>query len=316
VRIIAKQILIGLDYLNRVCGIIHTDLKPENVLVSLTASELKDISENGSLKVSKKNKKKMGKKNYENESESNLSMTQEERKNKKKKDKRKKLKNRKKQVKKLQKLGHNEEEIKVAIETFNQNEKLKAEEAKNNESESNDEDNYDIDELIERPKIQSVPKYSHDLEDSENGEYEFDISDYSRKLQSYIKEKTRIKNDVEYREDLIEKKKLLDVADEKEKLKILKSANDRGKKRGPGLDENSKVKIVDMGNACWFHHHFSTEIQTRQYRSPEVIQFNKHNLNLFNFILGYLILFYLILGYYWSQIWHICGYLVICLYVI
>jgi serine/threonine-protein kinase SRPK3 len=26
-----------------------------------------------------------------------------------------------------------------------------------------------------------------------------------------------------------------------------------------------------MGNACWYHHHFSTEIQTRQYRSPEVI---------------------------------------------
>jgi len=54
------------------------------------------------------------------------------------------------------------------------------------------------------------------------------------------------------------------------KMNILKSANDRGKKRGPGLDENVNVKIVDMGNACWLHHHFSTEIQTRQYRSPEV----------------------------------------------
>lgn len=32
-----------------------------------------------------------------------------------------------------------------------------------------------------------------------------------------------------------------------------------------------KVKIADLGNACWFNHHFSTEIQTRQYRSPEVI---------------------------------------------
>ena len=25
-----------------------------------------------------------------------------------------------------------------------------------------------------------------------------------------------------------------------------------------------------MGNGCWTHHHFSSEIQTRQYRSPEV----------------------------------------------
>ena len=32
-RKIAIHVLIGLDYLHRVCGIIHTDLKPENVLV-------------------------------------------------------------------------------------------------------------------------------------------------------------------------------------------------------------------------------------------------------------------------------------------
>ena len=26
-----------------------------------------------------------------------------------------------------------------------------------------------------------------------------------------------------------------------------------------------------MGNGCWTYHHFTPEIQTRQYRSPEVI---------------------------------------------
>jgi serine/threonine protein kinase len=31
------------------------------------------------------------------------------------------------------------------------------------------------------------------------------------------------------------------------------------------------LKIADLGNACWTHHHFQPEIQTRQYRSPEVI---------------------------------------------
>lgn len=31
------------------------------------------------------------------------------------------------------------------------------------------------------------------------------------------------------------------------------------------------VKIVDFGNACWTHKHFSSDIQTRQYRSPETI---------------------------------------------
>eukprot|EP00929_Paragymnodinium_shiwhaense_P118222 TRINITY_DN9014_c0_g1_i1.p1 TRINITY_DN9014_c0_g1~~TRINITY_DN9014_c0_g1_i1.p1 ORF type:complete len:641 (-),score=164.82 TRINITY_DN9014_c0_g1_i1:354-2276(-) len=34
VRKLAAHVLIGLDYLHRICGIIHTDLKPENVLVA------------------------------------------------------------------------------------------------------------------------------------------------------------------------------------------------------------------------------------------------------------------------------------------
>ena len=37
-----------------------------------------------------------------------------------------------------------------------------------------------------------------------------------------------------------------------------------------GVDVIS-VKIADLGNACWVNHHFTNDIQTRQYRSPEVI---------------------------------------------
>lgn len=32
-----------------------------------------------------------------------------------------------------------------------------------------------------------------------------------------------------------------------------------------------ECSIVDLGNACWTNKHFSSEIQTRQYRSPEVM---------------------------------------------
>lgn len=35
VKQITKQVLMGLDYLHRECGIIHTDLKPENVLIEI-----------------------------------------------------------------------------------------------------------------------------------------------------------------------------------------------------------------------------------------------------------------------------------------
>jgi serine/threonine protein kinase len=42
-------------------------------------------------------------------------------------------------------------------------------------------------------------------------------------------------------------------------------------KRGPKLNEDAVLTIVDMGNGCWTHHHYTSEIQTRQYRSPETI---------------------------------------------
>ncbi|CEF65486.1 Protein kinase domain and Serine/threonine-/dual specificity protein kinase, catalytic domain and Protein kinase-like domain-containing protein [Strongyloides ratti] len=40
-----------------------------------------------------------------------------------------------------------------------------------------------------------------------------------------------------------------------------------------GLEEFSKidVKLADLGNACWVDHHFTEDIQTRQYRSLEVL---------------------------------------------
>ncbi|CAX44834.1 serine/threonine protein kinase (SRPK), putative [Candida dubliniensis CD36] len=36
-------------------------------------------------------------------------------------------------------------------------------------------------------------------------------------------------------------------------------------------NELISVKIADLGNACWTNHHFTDEIQTRQYRSPEIL---------------------------------------------
>lgn len=54
-------------------------------------------------------------------------------------------------------------------------------------------------------------------------------------------------------------------------------AEDRGKKRPERYDRidemyrNVPVKIVDLGNACWTYKHFTADIQTLQYRCPEVL---------------------------------------------
>ena len=43
---------------------------------------------------------------------------------------------------------------------------------------------------------------------------------------------------------------------------------------GTSLEEallQADCKIVDFGNACWVTKQFTTDIQTRQYRCPEVL---------------------------------------------
>lgn len=49
VRTIARQVLIGLDYLHRICRVIHTDIKPENILLQLTQSQLNELIARGSF---------------------------------------------------------------------------------------------------------------------------------------------------------------------------------------------------------------------------------------------------------------------------
>ncbi|XP_069085957.1 SRSF protein kinase 2 isoform X2 [Pleurodeles waltl] len=39
----------------------------------------------------------------------------------------------------------------------------------------------------------------------------------------------------------------------------------------PKNADSIRVKIADLGNACWVHKHFTEDIQTRQYRSIEVL---------------------------------------------
>lgn len=62
VRRLARQCLIGLDYMHRMCQIIHTDFKPENVVICLRDEEIGEISKTGQLTTTKQGKNEQIKK--------------------------------------------------------------------------------------------------------------------------------------------------------------------------------------------------------------------------------------------------------------
>ena len=200
----------------------------------------------------------------------------------------KKYKQKKKQIKKFERMGLSPQEIEKKLEELEKNEK-----SKNFEKLIPDDaeiDEYDIDDLIERPRVSSVPKVNlnnnanekeqDDLDEEEglnnneeeNQPYDMNLMDYARTLQSYVKEKNRIIHDDKYRKNIIIQNEMLSKAKtDIEKSKIIKELKEKFSRRGPEIDPSIEVKICDLGNACWFNHHFSTIIQTRQYRSPEVL---------------------------------------------
>ena len=286
VRIITKQILIGLDFLHRICHIIHTDMKPENILVCLTNDELRLIQETGTYNINN------------NKTKFSIDDIMKERKNLIEERK----KNQIRQIKKLERENIPPEIIEERIKKI-----MEIEDEENNFDNSKDIidiNNFDINELIERPRISSVPKYNFDFVYSENenenkssvssvssemnissikenildnyedknNPYDINLKEYKSSLQDYLKEKNRILHDINYRKFILLKNKIISTKKTtEEKNLFLEDINDYFELRGPKVDSSIQVKICDIGNACWFNYHFSTIIQTRQYRSPEII---------------------------------------------
>lgn len=47
VKWIIRQVLLGVDYLHTQCGIIHTDIKPENILLCVRDAHVKKLASEG-----------------------------------------------------------------------------------------------------------------------------------------------------------------------------------------------------------------------------------------------------------------------------
>ena len=264
VKIITKQILIGLDYLHRFCGIIHTELKPENIWICLTTKQIEEINQSGKYEQSifTSNKKEKIKDIDDNNNSFLAQCIIENKLISKKKKKKKKKKIFKPKIKVYEDIN-----ILKKFQEINLNE--------------NDFINYNINinQILERPKVLSVPKkIFHYFEDSKDfdtqleSEYESNLIDYSKSIKKYLSEKKKISQDYEYRLKYILTSKIIQSKfDEKKQLDYINSLQKDLFKLFLDLDSNIRIKISNFSNACYLNHHFSREIQTRQYRAPEII---------------------------------------------
>ncbi|KAF9169086.1 serine/threonine protein kinase, CMGC group [Mortierella sp. AD011] len=198
VRQISRQVLMGLDYMHRECGIIHTDLKPENVLVCVEDVEQvvrgligdMDYSDPAALaKASRTSKAK---------------------------------------IIESRPLTHGGASVKVASASTPYNTLTKNQKKK----------------FRQKLNKQGTQKAGDDDVEEDSADTPMTTANLERTMSD-------IKLDTKSSET--------------------NASSDQNSKEYPVTPKTITVKIADLGNACWEDHHFTNDIQTRQYRSPEVI---------------------------------------------
>ncbi|KAI9848601.1 MAG: serine/threonine protein kinase, CMGC group [Sclerophora amabilis] len=229
VKQITKQVLLGLDYLHRECGIIHTDLKPENVLI-----EIGDVEQIVKAFVKEDPKK------------------QDE-----KEDNRNGRRRRRTLITGSQPLpsplnasfGSDLHRLPGSTQGShsNLNQMMTQEKGKDllpSESPSS------LDGVVMSGAVGTSSS-----------------SPLSKETTNNATEDEAVQKQREKTADILTR----DISG----ISLDKNSNSSTRKPSAEDDELAlsiiSVKIADLGNACWVGHHFTNDIQTRQYRSPEVI---------------------------------------------
>lgn len=253
VKRISKQVLLALDYMHRECGVVHTDLKPENILVEIkNVDRVVDLvrKEEDALRRERKSMSRLRKDsivsinsastNYSGMSASaSYSAT-----------------NKKKLSINTQVGNGTQEQLTPKRGFFKNCTPIRCSKP------------------LPLPILRKSSVYSFCYGESDSPSSSKSPISYTVSSSNLFKKFTF--HEPAEGEDLCPKFDNLSVCDNPSNLsKQFEKLKDEPavtlEDELEELDENIIVKIADLGNACYVDHHFTDAIQTREYRSPEVI---------------------------------------------
>ncbi|KAG8211220.1 Serine/threonine protein kinase, CMGC family [Trichophyton interdigitale] len=211
VKQITKQVLLGLDYLHRECGIIHTDLKPENVLI-----EVGDVEQ--IVKSCVKDEEKKADTRDDNRNGRRRRRT----------------------------LITGSQPLPSPLSaSFSGGDPFR------NVTPSMQSSHSSLNQVLAESPLSATP---------------------TTPSKQSMKDKLGIKDsDAAADEKQKQREKTTDLLEREVSGISLNKDSDQSMAGDQYNIDIISVKIADLGNACWVGHHFTNDIQTRQYRSPEVI---------------------------------------------